>query len=277
MPAIQSAVKELFGKEPNKSINPDEVVATGAAIQGGILQGDVRDVLLLDVTPLTLGIETLGGVSTPLIQKNTTVPTAKSQVFSTAADNQTSVEVHVLQGERSISTDNKSLGRFILDGIPPSPRGMPQVEVTFDIDADGILKVTAKDKASNKTQSVRIEGSTGISEEEVERMKKDAESHASDDKKKKDLIEARNQAESLIYTTEKAVAEMGDKVAQDLKKEITDKTDALKKIKDGDTIEEIKKATEELSQAIQKAGAAVHSQAQKEEKKPGDTNSSEQK
>ncbi len=277
MPAIQEAVKELFGKEANKSINPDEVVASGAAIQGGILQGDVRDVLLLDVTPLTLGIETLGSVSTPLIEKNTTVPTAKSQVFSTAADNQTSVEVHVLQGERSMASDNKSLGRFILDGIPPSPRGMPQVEVTFDIDANGILNVTAKDKASNKTQSIRIEGSTGISEEEVERMKREAETHAADDQKKKELIEARNQAESLIYTTQKAVKEMGDKVAEDVKKEIEGKIEALKKAKDSDTIEEMKKATQELSGALQKAGAAVHQQAKNEEEKPEDTDSLEQK
>ena len=277
MPAIQESVKELFGKEANKSINPDEVVAIGAAIQGGILQGDVRDVLLLDVTPLSLGIETLGGVSTPLIQKNTTVPTSKSQIFSTAADNQTSVEVHVLQGERSMSGDNKSLGRFILDGIPPSPRGMPQVEVTFDIDANGILNVTAKDKASNKAQSIRIEGSTGISEEEVKKMKQDAEAHAAEDQKKKDFIEAKNMAESLIYTSEKAIKDMGDKVAEDVKKEIEEKIEALRKIKDGDTIEEVKKGTEELSQALQKAGAAVNQQAQKEEKKPEDTDSSEKK
>ncbi|MCP6726699.1 MAG: molecular chaperone DnaK [Patescibacteria group bacterium] len=277
MPLIQSSVKEIFGKEANKSINPDEVVAMGAAIQGGILQGDVRDVLLLDVTPLSLGIETLGGVSTPLIQKNTTVPTSKSQIFSTAADNQTSVEVHVLQGERSMSGDNKSLGRFILDGIPPSPRGIPQVEVTFDIDASGILNVTAKDKASNKEQSIRIEGSTGISEQEVEKMKQDAKAHAADDKNKKDLIEVKNMAESLIYTSEKAIKDMGDKIAEDVKKEIEQKIEALRKVKDSDTIEEVKKGTEELSQALQKAGAAVNQQAQKEDKKPEDTDSSEQK
>ena len=277
MPAIQTAVKELFGKEPNKSINPDEVVAAGAAIQGGILQGDVRDVLLLDVTPLTLGIETLGGVSTPLIPKNTTVPTSKSQIFSTAADNQTSVEVHVLQGERSMASDSKSLGRFILDGIPPAPRGMPQVEVTFDIDANGILNVTAKDKASSKTQSIRIEGSTGMSEDEVERMKKDAELHSAEDAKRKELIEAKNIAENLIYTAEKTIKDMGDKISEETKKELEVKIDALRKVKDSDTIEEVKRCTEELSQALQKAGAAMHQQAKSEDKKPQDPDSNNPK
>ena len=277
MPAIQTAVKELFGKEPNKSINPDEVVAAGAAIQGGILQGDVRDVLLLDVTPLTLGIETLGGVSTPLIPKNTTVPTSKSQIFSTAADNQTSVEVHVLQGERSMASDSKSLGRFILDGIPPAPRGMPQVEVTFDIDANGILNVTAKDKASSKTQSIRIEGSTGMSEDEVERMKKDAELHSAEDEKRKELIEAKNIAENLIYTAEKTIKDMGDKISEETKKELEVKIDALRKVKDSDTIEEVKRCTEELSQALQKAGAAMHQQAKSEDKKPQDPDSNNPK
>jgi len=258
MPAMQEAVRNLFGKEPNKSINPDEVVAIGAAVQAGIMQGDVKDVLLLDVTPLSLGIETLGGVNTVLIQKNTTVPTRKSQVFSTAADNQTSVEVHVLQGERPMAHDSKSLGRFILDGIPPAPRGMPQVEVSFDIDANGILSVTAKDKASSKSQSIRIEGSTGISEEEVERMKKEAELHAQEDRKKQELIEARNAADAIIYTAEKALRDAGDKVGEDIKKEVGEKLEALKKAKESDTIEEIKQAGEQLSQALQKIGAAMY-------------------
>ena len=258
MPAMQEAVKELFGKEPNRSINPDEVVALGAAIQGGILQGEVKDVLLLDVTPLSLGIETLGGVNTVLITKNTTIPTSKSQTFSTAADNQTSVEVHVVQGERPLAQDNKSLGRFILDGLPPSPRGVPQVEVTFDIDANGILNVTAKDKASQKTQSIRIEGSTGMSKEEVEQMRKAAEMHEEEDKKRKDLIELKNTADTLVYTVEKTLRDAGDKIAEDLKKEITEKLDSLKKAKEGDILEDIKRATEDLSQAIQKAGAAMY-------------------
>jgi len=274
MPAIQQAVKELFGKEPNKSINPDEVVAIGAAIQGGIMQGDVKDVLLLDVTPLSLGIETLGGVNTVLIAKNTTIPASKSQTFSTAADNQTSVEVHVLQGERPMAQDNKSLGRFILDGIPPSPRGVPQVEVSFDIDANGILSVTAKDKASGKTQSIRIEGSTGISDEEVERMKKEAELHQEEDKKKQEAIEVRNGADTMLYATEKALADAGDKIPEDVKKEVAEKSEALKKIKDSGTIEEIKQATEQLSQTIQKIGAAMYQQnsqegeAKQQEEKP---------
>ncbi len=258
MPAMQEAVKNLFGKEPNKSINPDEVVAIGAAVQAGIMQGEVKDVLLLDVTPLSLGIETLGGVNTVLITKNTTIPTSKTQVFSTAADNQTSVDVHVIQGERPSARDNKSLGRFILDGIPPAPRGMPQIEVTFDIDANGILSVTAKDKASGKSQSIRVEGSTGISKEEVERMRKEAELHAEEDRKKQELIEARNAADALIYTTEKALREGGEKIKEDLQREVGEKLEVLKKAKESDTIEEIKRATEELSQAIQKIGAAMY-------------------
>ena len=267
MPAIQEAVKSLFGKEPNKSINPDEVVAIGAAIQGGIMQGDVKDVLLLDVTPLSLGLETLGGVNTVLIAKNTTIPTNKSQVFSTAADNQTSVEVHVLQGVRSMAQDNKSLGRFILDGIPPALRGVPQVEVSFDIDANGILSVTAKDKVSGKSQSIRIEGSTGISPEEVERMKKEAELHAKEDQKKQELVEARNAADTIIYTTEKTLKDAGDKVGEDVKKEVGEKLEALKKAKDSDSIEEIKQATEQLSQVIQKMGATMYEQKQGGEEK----------
>ncbi len=206
MPLVMQTVEKFFGKKPNATVNPDEVVALGAAIQGGVLAGDVKDVLLLDVTPLTFGIETLGGVRTPLINRNTTVPTSKSQVFSTAADNQPSVEIHVLQGEREMAADNKTLGRFILDGIPPSPRGIPQIEVSFDIDANGILSVTAKDKATGKSQSIRIEASTGLSKEEVEKMAKDAEAHAEEDKKKKELVEARNLADTLVYTTEKALA-----------------------------------------------------------------------
>ena len=267
MPAIQEAVKSLFGKEPNKSINPDEVVAIGAAIQGGIMQGDVKDVLLLDVTPLSLGLETLGGVNTVLIAKNTTIPTNKSQVFSTAADNQTSVEVHVLQGVRSMAQDNTSLGRFILDGIPPALRGVPQVEVSFDIDANGILSVTAKDKVSGKSQSIRIEGSTGISPEEVERMKKEAELHAKEDQKKQELVEARNAADTIIYTTEKTLKDAGDKAGEDVKKEVGEKLEALKKVKDSDSIEEIKQATEQLSQVIQKMGATMYEQKQGGEEK----------
>jgi len=260
MPLIQEEVKKFFGKEPNKSINPDEVVAIGAAVEAGILQGEVKDVLLLDVTPLSLGIETMGGVNTVLIAKNTTVPTAKSQVFSTAADNQTSVEIHVLQGERPMSADNKSLGKFILDGIMPAPRGIPQVEVSFDIDANGILSVTAKDKATGKTQTIRIEGSTGISKEEVERMKRDAEANAENDRKKQELINGRNTADNLIYTAEKAMRDAGDKIAADVKKEISEKIETLKKVKDGDNMEELKRLTDDLSQSVSKIGAQMYQQ-----------------
>ena len=258
MPKIIEEVKKLFGKEPNHTINPDEVVAMGAAVQAGILQGDVKDVLLLDVTPLSLGIETLGGVMTRLIEKNTTVPTAKSQTNSTASDNQSSVEVHVLQGEREIPRHNKALARFILDGIPPSPRGMPQVEVTFDIDANGVLSVKAKDKATSKEQSVRIEASTGLSKEEIERMKKDAELHAADDQRKKELVEARNTADAMIYTTEKALRDAGDKVPADVKKEIEDKLAALKQVKDGEDRDAVKKASQELAQTTQKIGEILY-------------------
>ena len=260
MPAIQEATKKLFGKDPNRSINPDEVVALGAAVQGGILQGEVKDVLLLDVTPLSLGIETLGGVNTILIAKNTTIPTAKSQIFSTAGDNQTSVEVHVVQGERQMAQDNKSLGRFMLDGVPPAPRGVPQVEVNFDIDANGILQVAAKDKTSGKTQTIRIEGSSGISKEEAERMRKEAETHEEEDKKKRELVEARNMADTLVYTVEKTVKDAGDKISLEQKKDVEEKLDALRKVKDGEVIEEIQKATEELSNAIQKIGASLSQQ-----------------
>ncbi|MDP3883226.1 MAG: molecular chaperone DnaK [Candidatus Staskawiczbacteria bacterium] len=262
MPKIQEEVKKYFGKEPNKEVNPDEVVAIGAAVQGGIMQGDVRDVLLLDVTPLSLGIETFGSVNTILIPKNTTVPTAKNQVFSTAADSQTSVEVHVLQGERPMAQDNKTLGRFILDGIPPAPRGVPQVEVSFDIDANGILNVSAKDKATNKSQSIKIEGSAGISKEEVEKMKKDAEIHAEEDKKKQEAIEVKNAADTLVYSCEKTLKDAGDKIKPEDKKEVEDKINVLKEAQKGDNIEEIKSKTKELSDAIQKIGAELYKQDQ---------------
>ena len=260
MPIVQETVKKFFGKEPHKGINPDEVVATGAAIQGGVLGGEVKDVLLLDVTPLSLGIETLGGVSSKLIEKNTTIPAAKTQVFSTAADNQPSVEINILQGEREMAVDNKSLGRFILDGIPPSPRGVPQVEVSFDIDANGILNVKAKDKATNKEQSIRIEASSGLSEEEIEKMTKDADAHAEEDKKKKEKIEIKNNADTLVYTTEKLLRDAGDKIKAEDKKSIEEKVEALKKVKEGDDIEAIKKASEELSLEAQKIGAAMYQQ-----------------
>jgi len=264
MPAIIEAVKKLFGKEPHKDINPDEVVAMGAAIQGGVMQGDVRDVLLLDVTPLSLGIETLGGVMTAMIEKNTTVPVAKTQTFSTAADNQPSVEIHVLQGERSMASDNKTLGRFILDGIPPAPRGMPQVEVTFDIDANGILNVSAKDKATGKEQKITIQGSSGLTKEEKERMMQDAQLHAEEDKKKKELIEVKNNAEMLIYSSEKALKDNGDKLAQADKDDIQAKIETARTAKNSDDTEVIKKAVEELSTAVQKIGQAMYGQQEKE-------------
>lgn len=262
MPAIQEAVKQLFGKEPHKGINPDEVVALGAAVQAGILQGDVKDILLLDVTPLTLSIETLGGVATPMIPKNTTVPTTKSQTFSTAADSQPSVEVHVLQGERPMASDNRTLARFMLDGIPPSPRGIPQIEVSFDIDANGILSVKAMDKATQKSQSVRIEASTALSKDEIERLKKEAAEHAGEDAKKKDLVEAKNQAESTVYLAEKALKDAGEKVPADLKAAIEGKIEALKKAKDGEDAEAIKSALAELSAEIQKIGQMLYNQNQ---------------
>ena len=267
MPAIQEAVKKLFGKEPHQGINPDEVVAIGAAVQAGILQGDVKDVLLLDVTPLTLSIETLGGVATPMIQKNTTVPTAKTQVFSTAADNQTSVEVHIGQGERPMMADNKTLARFILDGIPPSPRGMPQVEVTFDIDANGILNVSAKDKATGKTQSVRIEASTALNKDEIEKLKQEAAEHASEDEKKRVLIEARNKAESLVYVAEKALKDGGDKVPADLKEAVTQKINNLKEVNGKEDVAAIEGATGELSAELQKIGESLYNK--KDDPQPG--------
>ncbi len=264
MPLIVDGVKKLFGKEPHKDINPDEVVALGAAIQGGIMQGEIRDVLLLDVTPLSLGIETLGGVFTKMIEKNTTVPTSKTQTFSTAADNQPAVEIHILQGERAMAHDNKTLGKFILDGIPPAPRGVPQVEVSFDIDANGILNVKAKDKATNKEQSVRIEGSSGITDEEKKKMTAEAEKFAAEDAKRKESAEIKNLGETMIYTTEKMVKENGDKIKEEDKKDIESKVESLKsKLKEtppAGGLEEIKKATEELSKVVQKVGGELYKQ-----------------
>ncbi len=266
-PAIIAAVEEFFGKKPNITVNPDEVVALGAAVQGGVLQGDVKDVLLLDVTPLSLSIETMGAVATPLIEKNTTIPAKKSQTFSTAVDNQPSVEIHVVQGERQMAADNKSLGRFILDGIAPAPRGVPQIEVTFDIDANGILNVSAKDKATGKEQSIKIEGSSGLSDEEVERMKKDAELHAEEDKKKKELVEARNMADTLIFSTEKALKDAGDKITDEEKKPVTEKMEALREVlkKEDATLEEVQKSTEEFSTAAQTISEKLMKAAQEAE------------
>jgi len=266
MPAIIDAVRNLFGKEPHRGINPDEVVAIGAAIQAGILQGDVKDILLLDVTPLTLSIETLGGVATPMIPKNTTIPTSKTQIFSTAADNQTSVEIHVLQGERPMAADNKTLARFILDGIPPAPRGVPQIEVTFDIDANGILNVSAKDKATGRSQSVRIEATTALSREEIERLKREAEEHAAEDAAKKELIEVKNQAESLIYLAEKSIKDAGDKLPEDVKNSINEKIEKLKSVKESSNSSDIKSAIADLSAEIQKIGQMMYNQKQEDGK-----------
>lgn len=266
MPAMQEAVKKLFGKEPHKGINPDEVVAVGAAVQAGILQGDVKDILLLDVTPLSLSIETLGGVATPMIPKNTTIPTAKTQIFSTAADSQTSVEVHVLQGERPMAADNKTLARFILDGIPPAPRGIPQIEVSFDIDANGILNVSAKDKATGKSQSVKIEATTALSKEEIERLKNEATKFAAEDQKKKELVEAKNNAESMVYLAEKALRDAGEKIGEDIKKAVNDKIEAVKKVKDGNDAEAIKNSLSELSVEMQKIGQNMYQKPPEEER-----------
>ena len=262
MPALQAAVKALFGKEPNMSVNPDEVVALGAAVQGGVLKGEVRDVLLLDVIPLSLGIETLGGVSTKLIEKNTTIPSSKSQIFSTAADNQTSVEIHITQGERPMASDNKSLGRFILDGVPPAPRGMPQVEVTFDVDANGILNVKAMEKSSGKTQTIRIEASSGLSKDDIEKMQKDAELHAEEDKKKKEAVEIKNTAEMLIFTAEKELKEYEAKIPAEVATDVNAKVATLKGVKDGSDLEAIKKATQDLSASISKIGEAMNKAGQ---------------
>ncbi len=266
MPKVYEEVKKFFGKEPNRSVNPDEVVAVGAAIQAGVLTGETRDVVLLDVTPLTLGVETFGGVLTPLIQRNTTIPSSKSEIFSTAGDNQTQVEIHILQGERPLARDNKSLGRFILDGIPPAPRGVPQVEVMFDIDASGILTVTAKDKATGKTQAIKITGSTGLTKDEIERMKTEAEKNAESDKEEKEKIEARNKADSLIYTSEKSLKDAGDKVPADLKKSIEDKIKALKDTLEKGTKQDIETKTNELSDDLQKIGQYMYG---KNDKVPG--------
>jgi molecular chaperone DnaK len=289
MPKVVETVTKFFGKEANRSVNPDEVVAVGAAVQAGVLGGEVKDVLLLDVTPLTLGIETMGSVATPLIPRNTTIPTSKSQVFSTAGDNQTQVEINVLQGERPMARDNKSLGRFVLDGIPPAPRGVPQVEVTFDIDASGILNVTAKDKATGKVQSIKITGSTGLSKDEVEKMTKEAEMHAKEDEENKEKAEARNSADSLIFTAEKALRDDKDKVSEEIKKDVEEKVKALRDILDSGSKDDIVSKTQELSDSLQKIGQSMYKEAEqnkeqtdaktetgkKEEKKDGDKKSDE--
>jgi molecular chaperone DnaK len=261
MPAVQEAVRKLFGKEPHKGVNPDEVVAVGAAIQAGVLGGEVKDILLLDVTPLTLSIETLGGVATPMIERNTTIPTRKQQIFSTASDNQSQVEIHVLQGERPMAADNKSLGKFILDGIPPAPRGVPQIEVTFDIDANGILKVTAMDKATGRSQNITITASSGLSETEVEKMRKEAEAHAEEDRKRKELIEARNIADNAVYTAEKALRDLGDKVPADVKSRVEEQASRVRNVMNTDNVEEIKRETDALFQVIQQIGAAAYQSA----------------
>lgn len=260
MPAIQDRVRAFFGKDPHKGVNPDEVVAIGAAIQAGVLGGEVKDILLLDVTPLTLSIETLGGVATPQIERNTTIPTRRTQTFSTATDNQTQVEIHVLQGERSMAANNKSLGKFILDGIPPAPRGIPQIEVTFDVDANGILKVSAKDKATGRSQHITITASSGLTESEVEKMRRDAESHAEDDRKRKDLIEVRNNADNTIYAAEKAIRDFGDKVEVKVRTEVENKIAKVKLATQSDDVEKIRAMVDELGQAIQKIGASVYQQ-----------------
>ncbi|MBW1976962.1 MAG: molecular chaperone DnaK [Deltaproteobacteria bacterium] len=276
MPKVQEKVKEIFGREPSKGVNPDEVVAIGAAIQGGVLKGDVKDVLLLDVTPLSLGIETLGGVFTKLIEKNTTIPTKKSQIFSTAADNQPAVEIHVLQGEREMAANNKTLGRFQLVGIPPAPRGVPQIEVTFDIDANGIVNVSAKDLATGKEQSIKITASSGLSEEEIQKLVKDAELHAEEDRKKRELVDARNMADSLIYSTEKSLKEIGDKLDESTKSDINRAIENLKKAMEGDNVQEIKLLADELTQASHKLAEQMYSQtAQQQAQAAGGSGSSQ--
>jgi len=279
MPKIRDGVKKYFNKEPNQSVNPDEAVALGAAIQAGIIGGEVKDVVLLDVTPLTLGVETLGGVSTPLIKRNSAIPTSKSEVFSTAADNQTQVEIHISQGERPMAIDNKSLGRFILQGIPPAPRGVPQIEVTFDIDASGILTVTAKDKATGKSQSIKITGSTGLTDDEIDKMKKDAEAHAKEDEQQKESIQTKNQAESLIYTAEKSVKDAGDKISDEIKKDVEAKIKDLKENLDKEK-SVIEEKTKSLSESLQKIGEAVYKKDQEkqtQDKKPSPKNKTKAK
>ena len=269
MPAVQEAVRGLFGKDPHKGVNPDEVVAIGAAIQAGVLGGDVKDILLLDVTPLTLSVETLGGVATPLIERNTTVPTRKSQIFSTASDSQPQVEIHVLQGERPMAADNKSLGKFILDGIPPAPRGMPQIEVTFDIDANGIIKVTASDKATGRSQHITITASSGLNEAEVEKMRREAELHADEDKKRKELIEAKNNADNAVYTAEKALRDYGEKIPADTRSKVEAEVANVKKAMEGSDVESMKRATDQLFQVVQQIGATMYQESGPQAGAPG--------
>jgi molecular chaperone DnaK len=270
MPAVQEAVRRLFNKEPHKGVNPDEVVAIGAAIQAGVLGGEVKDILLLDVTPLTLSVETLGGVATALIERNTTIPTRKSQIFSTASDNQNQVEIHVLQGERPMANDNKSLGKFVLDGIPPAPRGVPQIEVTFDIDANGIIKVTAQDKATSRSQNITITASSGLSKDEVEKMRQDAEAHAEEDRQRKELIEVRNTADNTVYTAEKALRDLGDKVPAEIKSKVEDQVAQVRSVMNNDDVEAIRTATQSLSEVIQQIGAAAYQQQQPEAQPGGE-------
>jgi len=262
MPAVQEAVRKLFGKDPHKGVNPDEVVAIGAAIQAGVLGGEVKDILLLDVTPLTLSVETLGGVATALIERNTTVPTRKSQIFSTAADNQNQVEIHVLQGERPMAADNKSLGRFILDGIPPAPRGLPQIEVTFDIDANGILKVTAQDKATGRSQNITITASSGLDDDEVERMRKEAEQHTEEDRRRKELVEVRNNADNTAYSAEKLLKDLADKIPAEIKEKVEKGVKQVREVLDSDNVDTIRKASDDLSELIQQVGAAAYQQTE---------------
>lgn len=275
MPAVQEAVRKLFGKDPHRGVNPDEVVAIGAAIQAGVLGGEVKDILLLDVTPLTLSLETLGSVSTALIERNTTIPTRKSQIFSTASDSQSQVEIHVVQGERPLATDNKSLGKFVLDGIPPAPRGVPQIEVTFDIDANGIIKVTALDKATSRSQHITITASSGLSKNEVERMREEAEQHAEEDQRRKELIEAKNAADNAAYAAEKALQDLGDKVPDDLKSKVEEHVSKVRQVMESDDTENIRRETEELNQVIQQIGAAAYEPSEPQAEAPDDSSQPE--